>query len=609
MWRSLKRFLFGHPLPSALAGHERLPLFLALAILSSDALSSVAYGPEEILLVLSQAGPVALVLTPLIALAIAGLIWIVIISYRQLLNAYPQGGGAYTVAKENLGPFAGLVAGAALLIDYVLTVAVSISAGIDAIYSAWTDLPINQTEFSLIILFVMVLINLRGVRESGWVFGLPTYFFIGAVFLTLGMGLWRSLSGAPLPPPASLSSTHSSLGWFLILKAFSSGAVTLTGIEAISNAVSIFRPPEHQNASRSLFYLGVLLSVMSLGVAFLSQHLGLYPDPQKSETLLSQLGHWALGNGVIYYILQLSTFVVLFLAANASFSAFPQLAALMAIDGYLPRQLRNRGDRLVFSNGIIGIGVLAGLLIYRSGASTQYLIPLYAIGVFIAFTLSQWGVARHHLRERKISWSRRAGIGLLMVGGAITAIVALIFAITKFTEGAWIVLVLIPVILWIFHVIHAHYASVAHALSLEGRQGSLRTRSSVVVIPVNAVHRGTLRALDYALSLSSEVHAVYIELHPDETSRLLSQWKRWCPGIELKIVHNPYRSFLQAFEQYLNELKAEKPKSTITVILPEFVPARPWQQLLHNQSALMLKLYLYGREDVILINVPYHLKE
>ncbi|MBI3659443.1 APC family permease [Candidatus Acetothermia bacterium] len=605
MWRNFKRVLTGSPLPSYLLLHERLPFLLALAVLASDPLSSVAYGPEEILLALSQAGKSALFLILAVALAIAALVWVVIISYRQLLLAYPHGGGAYTVAKENLGISPGLLAAAALLVDYVLTVAVSLSAGMAAVYSAWPELHINRVEITLLILLIMMLINLRGVRESGWVFGLPTYFFIGSVLLVIGTGFWRFFTGAPFPPaPPALPITHP-LDWFLILKAFSSGATTLTGIEAISNAVPIFRPPEHQNARKSLLWLGIFLTAMLLGVAYLAQHLGLVPLP--NETLLSQVGRWATGTGPLYYLLQLSTFLVLFLAANTSFNAFPQLASLIAKDGYLARQLKNLGDRLVYSNGIFVLSLFAGILIYIFKADTNSLIPLYAIGVFTAFTLSQWGIARYYLRQRQGGWRFRAAFGFL--GGTLTGLVAVIFAVTKFIEGAWIVLIVIPLIMWLFYSIHTHYSSVTRQLSLEGVRNIPIPTHMIAVVPLSAVHRGTMQALAYAKSISSEVHAVYVEINPEESEKLRKMLERWAPGVELHILPSPYRGFLQVLEEYLTSLQKQRPEAALTVVVPEFVPARFWQQLLHNQSALLLKVRLYGRKGIVVVNVPFHLNE
>ncbi len=608
MWRILKRLLIGNPLPIRRARQERLVLLLGLAVLASDALSSVAYGPEQILLILSQGGPEALTLILAVALAIAALIWIVVLSYRQLLLIYPQGGGSYTVAKENLGAFWGLLAGAALLVDYVLTVAVSLSAGVAAVYSAWPSLHVSRTEITLLILLFMTLINLRGVRESGWIFGLPTYLFIGSLFLALGLGFRNLFGGVALPPPSPPSEITHALSWFLILKAFSSGATTLTGIEAISNGVLIFRPPEAQNARKSLLYLGLLLAIMLLGVSYLTQHLGL--APKQTETLLSQLGRWATGGGVAYYLLQLSTFLVLFLAANTSFNGFPRLAVIIARDGYLPRQLRNLGDRLVYSNGIFVLALLAALLIYVFHAETDLLIPLYAIGVFTAFTLSQWGMARHSLRQRAQRWRLNTALGIL--GGTVTGLVVVIFSVTKFTAGAWIVLILIPLILWLFYAIHSHYTTVSRQLSPEelGTQELPKAQPQRVlaVVPVNAVHRGVLKAIDYAKSIGNEVQVVYVELDPEETVRLREAFERWCPGIKLQVLRSPYRSFLQTFGEYLHSLKEEHPEVMLTVVLPEFIPARPWQQLLHNQSALLLKLHLYGREGIVVVDVPYHLK-
>jgi amino acid transporter len=604
MLRNVKRLLIGNPLPSQRAKHERLILPLALAVLASDALSSVAYGPEQILLILTQGNQDALFLILPVALAIAALIWVVIFSYRQLLLVYPHGGGSYSVAKENLGVFWGFLAGAALSLDYVLTVAVSLAAGAAAIYSAWPDLHVNRVEVTLVILLFMALMNLRGIRESGWTFGSPTYLFIGSMFILLGVGFWKLISGvAPASIPDVLAVTHS-LDWFLILKAFSSGATTVTGIEAISNGVNIFRDPSQQNARKSLLWLGILLSTMLLGMVYLTQHVGLHPA--HNETLLSQLGHWALGGSPFYYLLQLSTFLVLFLAANAAFSGFPQLAAVVAKDGYLPRQFRNRGDRLVYSNGIVGLAFLAGVLIYLFGAETDRLIPLYAIGVFTAFTLSQLGMAVYHNRHRESGWRTRAALGV--VGGLLTGIVAIIFAVTKFTEGAWIVVILIPLMMLIPYTVHAHYSATARQLSLKGERNLPRKQPVVAVVPVNAIHRGTLKAIRYAESISPEVHVVHIGIDAEETLRMKENLERWCPDVKLEVLPSPYHSFLQVFNEYVESLQKIHPNVFLTVVVPEFVPRRPIQQLLHNQTALLLKLQLYGKEGVIVVNVPYHLK-
>jgi amino acid transporter len=607
--------LIGLPLPIAHMTHERLSKIQGLAVLSSDALSSVAYATEEILLVLVSVGAgAALGLSWPIAMAIGTLLLVVAISYYQTVHAYPTGGGAYTVSKENLGTLPSLVAGAALLTDYILTVAVSISAGVAAIVSAFESLEPLRIEIALVAIGIITVVNLRGLRESGRVFTIPTYFFVAIMYLLIGVGLWRWLMDGLVvsiaPPPASHAGVAATqeLTLFLILRAFASGCTAMTGVEAISNGVTVFKAPEADNAGKTLLWMAGILVSMFLGITFLVHHVGITPN--ESETVVSQLGRVVFGEGAVYYALQAGTALILLLAANTSYSDFPRLAMWMARDRFLPRQLANLGDRLVYANGIMLLGAMAGLLVIVFGASTHALIPLYAVGVFISFTLNQAGMVRHWLKLRTPGWRHSALIN--GAGATATGIVLLVVATTKFTHGAWFILLLIPTLVIVFRAIHAHYEEVTRQLSLAKRWPTPMHRHTII-IPVADLHRGVLKAVQYGQMLGGELHVVTVEIDSEATAAFMSQWNHKLPSVELEVIPSPYRSVTEPLIEFIDQFVQEE-GDYVTLLLPEFVPAKWWHHLLHNQTAWGLKLaLLYSRRGWkgrfhVIANIPFYLK-
>jgi amino acid transporter len=603
-FQPLKRLLLGSPLATAQARHERLSKTSALAVLSSDALSSVAYATEEILLVLILAGPAILHLSIPIGVAIAALIVIVVTSYRQTILAYPQGGGAYIVTKDSLGTLPGLVAAAALLIDYVLTVAVSVAAGVAAITSAFPELRNHRVLLGVVLVAAIGTANLRGIRESSKLFAAPTYLFIASFLLMLGYGFARWLIGVEtLAAPAAAAEATEPLTLFLVLRAFSSGCAALTGVEAISDGVPAFQPPEARNARIVLAWLGLILTTIFLGVTFLAHHHHI--TPRAEETVVSQLARQIFGGGALYYEIQVVTMLILVLAANTSFADFPRLAYFVARDGFLPRQFANRGDRLVFSNGILILaGAAAGLIALFEG-DTHALIPLYAVGVFISFTLSQSSMVRRWLTRREPGWWWRWWVNCL--GAATTGLVMVVIAATKFTHGAWIVVVLIPLLVGVFLAIRRHYDDVATQLSLEGYGGAPPIEHTVLVL-VGDLHKGVVEALQYARTLSPSVKAVYVELDPERTHRLEEKWWKWGLGIPLVVLASPYRTLLGPLLEYVDHLLAQGEHHVVTIVLPEFIAARWWQHLLHNQTALLIKGALLFRKRIVVVDVPFHLR-
>ncbi len=601
----LKRRIVGSPLPTAQSRHERLGKATALAVFASDALSSVAYATEEILLVLVLAGTTALAYSLPIGIAIAALIAIVVSSYRQTIRAYPHGGGAYIVTKDNLGVFPGLIAAAALLIDYVLTVAVSVAAGVAAVTSAVPPLFAYRVVLCVLAVVAVALANLRGLRESGKLFAAPTYLFIGSLAVLVGYGslgaLFNFLPEAPYQPHAP---GLEGVGLFLILRAFASGCAALTGVEAVSDGVPAFRPPESRNARIVLTWLGAVLITMFLGITFLAYDLGI--APRAHETVLSQLARHIFGGGVLYYEMQGVTMLILLLAANTSFADFPRLSFFLARDRFIPRQFGTQGDRLVFSNGILILGGLAAALLLVFRGDTHALIPLYAVGVFISFTLSQASMVRRWLRLREEGWWWRSWLN--GVGATVTGVVLLTIAVTKFVHGAWIVVLLIPTLVGVFLIIHRHYDEVANQLSLESFSPPPPLVNSVLVL-VGDIHRGVVRAIQYAETLSANAKAVYVETDPERTRRMEEKWGKWGMGVPLIVLSSPYRSILGPFLDYVDHLQEQGGENHIvTIVLPEFIPARWWQHLLHNQTALLIKGALLFRKNVIVTDVPYHLR-
>jgi amino acid transporter len=601
----LKRWLVGPPMPLAQARHERLTKRVALAVFSSDALSSVAYATEEILLILVLAGAAAAHLTVPIALSITALLVIVTISYQQTIHAYPSGGGSYIVARANLGTLPGLVAAAALLVDYVLTVSVSVAAGVAAITSAFPELATHKVALGVLCVAGIAMANIRGVRESGRIFAVPTYVFIVSFGLLVAVGAYRLLTGT-LPPaaPSPVASTEA-LTWFLVLRAFSSGCTAMTGTEAISNGIPAFRSPESRNAAITLGVMALILGTLFVGITVLASALGILPA--ENETVVSQIARRLFGSGLFYYLIQASTALILVLAANTSFADFPRLASLLARDRFVPRQFASLGERLVFSNGILVLAGFAALLIVIFGGETHALIPLYAVGVFISFTLSQAGMVRHWWTHHGPRWRGRLVIN--GVGATVTGLVAVVIAVTKFTHGAWIVVLVIPILVWSFLAMRRHYDDVALGLSLQGFDSPPEFQHTVLVL-IGDVHRGVVRAIQYARTLAptAAVRAVYVETDPAQTRRLEEKWARWGLGVPLVVLTSPYRSLLRPLLDYVDQIQARGDDQMVTVVLPEFLPRRWWQHILHNQTALLVKGALLFRRNLVVADVPYLLK-
>jgi len=607
----VKRFLVGPPIATSEEHHQRLGKPVALAVFASDAISSTAYATEEILHVLVPLVGMAAIgyLTPM-SLVVIALLVIVIASYRQTIYAYPNGGGSYVVSRENLGKTPSLVAGASLLVDYVLTVAVSVSAGVAAITSAIPSLRPERVWLCLGFVALMMVANLRGLKESGRLFAGPTYAYVVSVGVLIVLGLVRfavgNLHTLPVDHEALEEFTGSGelqgLTTLMLLRAFSSGAVALTGIEAISNGVPAFRKPESRNASITLMIMGTILGTYFLGLSLLADRL--QPTLDENETVLSKMGRAVFGDGSIpYYVLQAATFAILILAANTAFADFPRVASILAHDGFLPRQLANRGDRLVFSNGVIALAAVAGVLIVAFGGTTTALIPLYAVGVFTGFTLSQAGMVVHHrhIREPKWKWH----LAMNAVGAVATGIVAIVVVTSKFTQGAWIPAVLIPIIVMVFLRINKHYTKVRAALVVDEFARVGPRHAHTVVVLVGGVNRGVLRALAYGRSMSPDtLIAVSVVTSPEEEQALLESWDRHEIPVELRTMFSPFRDITHPVLTILDELDDERPDDVVTVVLPEFVVEHWWDQALHNQSALMLKSALRQRPNTVIASVP-----
>ena len=602
----LKQLIVGEPIPSHLAHHERLSRFTGLAVLSSDPLSSVAYATEEILRVLILVGVGALSLSSPIAFVIATILAVVVFSYRQTIHAYPSGGGAYIVAKDNLGETPALIAAGALLIDYVLTVAVSIAAGVAAITSAFPEWHLNRVEMTLAFVVILMLGNLRGIRESGRIFALPTYFFVVSLLALIAAGAWRALSGSiqPVEAVGPLEPTGQTLTLFLLLTAFSNGCTAMTGVEAVSNGVPAFKPPEPKNAAATMLTMATLSITMFLGITLLAHAYQVIPSQQ--ETVVSQIARGVFnGRGLPYYLVQAATVLILVLAANTAYADFPRLASILARDRYVPRQLMNQGDRLAFSNGIVGLSIFASILLVMYGGDTHSLIPLYMIGVFVSFTLSQAGMVVHWRRLRTPGW--RLSTLINAVGGVVTGIVLLVVAVTKAHEGAWIIMLLIPVLVAFFRLTHTHYRAVAAQLALPDVLEPDRPRHNTVLVPISGLQRAVVRALDYARTLSSDVRAVYVEMDPAATQHLRRDWCDWGRGTPLVVLASPFRSLLEPLLEYIERVDAARKDQYVTIVLPEFVPARWWHHLFHNQRALLIKGALLFKPNIVVTSVPFHL--
>jgi len=625
--QSWRTFFIGRPLATADAPHQTIGKVVGLAVFASDALSSTAYATQEILMILALAGAGAFRYTFPIALAIVALMTIVAISYEQTIHAYPGGGGAYIVARDNLGEVPAQAAGAALLTDYTLTVAVSISSGVAQIVSAVPVLyPYRVWIAAGLVLFVMM-INLRGVKESGVTFAIPTYFFVVTMFLTVGFGLFKALTGqlgtVVNPPEMHVGTAVAALTPFLILHAFSSGTSALTGIEAISNGITAFKEPRSRNAGITLIWMATILASLFLGVTFIAQHVGAVPS--ETETVISQLARTVYGSqGLLYFLVMAGTSVILVMAATTAFADFPRLGALQAGDGFLPRQLTYRGSRLVFSRGIMSLAAIAITFIVLFQASVTRLIPLYAIGVFLSFTLSQSGMAHRwwkvgHLKKDEtvvepgstLRYEKNWMVKMFINGfGAVcTFVVMIVFAVTKFHEGAWVVTIIIPFLVIVFLTIHRHYKGLARQLSLEHGTSPNGIKRNRVVLLVGGVHQGTLAALRYARNLTDDITAVHIATDPVEAEKIRAKWEVWGEGARLIILESPFRLFMEPLLDYLAKLeKLRKPGQLITIVVPQFVPKKPIFRLLHSRTAEMLRKVLLNQEDMVIIEVPYQVE-
>lgn len=628
-WRS---WLIGRPLSTADAPHETIGKLVGLAVFASDALSSNAYATQEMMVVLAAAGTIAFGYVFPISLAIVVLLTIVAVSYVQVIHAYPDGGGAYVVARDNLGEMAGLVAASSLLTDYILTVSVSVSSGVAQIVSAYPVLFEYRVPLAVAAVFLIMLINLRGVRESGAAIAVPSLSFVVIMFVMVGAGMLKFFSGTlgevENPPEIYAHGITNVLGPLLILHAFSSGTAALTGIEAISNGVTAFKEPRSKNAAVTLSWMAVILSSLFLGISFLASRAGAVPS--EYETVISQLGRTIFGGqGVMYFAVILGTTVILILAANTAFAGFPRLGALMAKDGFLPRQLTYRGSRLVYSRGIIALAVLSSLLIVIFQASVTRLIPLYAIGVFLSFTLAQSGMAlrwrrsgtmrfqheqaRDSERIAQLRYDRWWRVKMFFNGfGALcTALVMGVFAVTKFKDGAYVVLILIPILIWALWQIRNHYKKLAKELSLEniGMVPPQNTRHRVI-LPLSGVHQGTLSALRYARMLSDDVTAVHVVIEPADAEKVRKKWETWGEGVRLVLLNSPYRLFVEPLLDYIASIAAQsQPGETITVVVPEFVSDNRFSAALHTNTANILRDQLKHQHGIVITNVPYHIHE
>jgi len=626
-------WLIGRPLPSADAPHQTIGKAVGLAVFASDALSSTAYATQEILVILALAGAGAFGLSIPLSIAIVALLIIVTVSYEQTIHAYPGGGGAYIVARENLGELPAQTAGAALLTDYILTVAVSVSAGVAQLVSAFPGLLDFQIELAVAAVLFIMSVNLRGVKESGFAFSIPTYFFIVMLLMTVGIGFFRYLTGSlgqlSDPPELHLIGPITGLSAFLILRAFASGTAALTGIEAISNGITAFKEPRSRNAGITLLVMSAILSTLFLSITFLSRQIGAIPS--ETETVISQLARTIFGGRDILYLGTVTaTTIILIMAANTAFADFPRLGAIQAGDGFLPRQLTYRGSRLVYSRGIVLLAVVASLIIIFFRASVTALIPLYAIGVFLSFTLSQIGMARRWWKVGKLGNGNRplkkkaanGGKGhsealthdprwrLKMIvngfGGLCTGVVMIVFAVTKFREGAWFIVFLLPSLVLVFLAIKGHYRDLANRLSLQRYKKPPAIRKQKVIIPVSGVHRGTLEAVRFARSLSKDITAVHVSVDAAEGEKTLIKWQEWASDINLVILGSPYRLLYEPLLKYIKTVCADtKPNEIVTVVVPEFVPRVSWHGLLHTRAAQLLRWRLLFTPKVVIVEVPY----
>ncbi len=624
--RSISSWLIGRPLSTADAPHQTIGKFIGLAVFSSDAMSSVAYAPMELLIILSVAGISAFQYTIPLAIAIVVLLAFLVFSYEQTIHAYPGGGGAYNVARDNLRETPALVAAASLLTDYILTVSVSVSSGVQQFVSAYPALYPYRIWISVVLVLFVMLVNLRGVKESGAAFAIPTYFFLVMMYLTVGVGIVRLVLGTlgvVANPPMDIMNEIGSIqtvSLFLLLKAFSSGTSAVTGVEAISNGITAFKEPRSKNAGRTLIWMGFILGSLMLAMTVLSHYVQAYPSER--EALISQLARTIYGNqGILYFLTIISATVILIMAANTAFADFPRLSALVAADGFIPRQFTYRGSRLVYSRGIVALALIASGLIVVFKASVTALIPLYAIGVFTSFTLSQFGMALRwwkcgHMKPGEEIVERgstlhydNAWLFKMVVNGIgsfLTLVVAVIFSVTKFSAGAYIVLILIPLLVVFFMGINKHYRSLAKHLSLDNYSHTPGISRNRIIIPISGVHRGTLAALKFAHTLSEDITAVHVSIDPQETAKIQNKWEHWGDGLRLVIIESPYRLFIEPLLEYIEELDTlRQPTEMITVVVPQFIPKHIWNNLLHTRTADTLRRVLFNMKNIVIIEVPY----
>jgi amino acid transporter len=619
-------WLVGRPLHSADAPHQAIGKTVGLAVFASDNLSSTAYATQEILLVLALVGPAAFHYVFPISLAIVALLVIVAISYEQTIHAYPSGGGAYIVARDNLGELPAQVASGALLTDYVLTVSVSVASGVAQLASAYPALFRFRVPLSVVLVLFIMVINLRGVKESGRIFAVPTYFFILAMFVMLGTAFFRHFTGTlghvVGPPPIDIHPQQRAVTWFLLAHAFANGTTAVTGVEAISNGIQAFKEPRSHNAGITLIWMASILGTMFLAMSYLAGPIGAVPS--EAETVVSQLARTAFGSrGLLYLVTIAGTTLILVMAANTAYADFPRLSAIQAADGYLPRQLTYRGSRLVYSRGIILLAVVASALIVIFNASVSQLIPLYCIGVFLSFTLSQAGMTRRwwkighlapgsevHEQASVLRHDPRWRLKMLTngFGAVVTALVTLAFAVTKFREGAWIIVIVVPALVAVFLAIHRHYRELAVELSLDDYGAAPRVVRHRVIIPISGVHRGTVEALRYANSLSDDITAVYVSVDTDSAGNVQRKWGLWGNGVRLVVLDSPYRLLLEPLLDYIKKIASlRQPNETLTIVVPQFVPRKWWHQLLHAQTAMLLRLALVNYAGIVITNVPYRI--
>ncbi|WP_148359124.1 APC family permease [Peribacillus simplex] len=604
----IKRMLIGRPLKSNELGEQRLNKKKALAILSSDALSSVAYGPEQILIVLITVGAAAFWYSIPIAVGVLILLTALILSYRQIIFAYPHGGGAYVVSKSNLGVNPGLIAGGSLLVDYILTVAVSVSAGTDALTSAFPTLHNFNVEIAIVFVIFITILNLRGVTESASILAYPVYLFVLALLILIGVGIFNILTGGVSPElHTPIGTPVAGISLFILLRAFASGSSALTGVEAISNAIPNFKDPAPNNAAKTLMAMGALLAILFSGIVFLAYYYGITPSGE--VTVVSQIAEETFGRNFMYFFIQGTTALILILAANTGYSAFPLLAVNLAKDKFIPRAFLMRGDRLGYSNGIIILGIASIILILAFQAETEHLIPLYAVGVFVPFTLSQSGMMVKWLREKPQGWVPKFIINT--TGAVISLTVTLMFFLTKFSQ-VWSILIFLPIIVFVFHKIRKHYEAVGDQLRLTTCEPSGTIDGNVMIVPVAGMTHVVENTLNYAKSLSpQQIIAVYVAFERDDEKKFEEKWKKWQPEVRLVTLHSHYRSIINPLTKFVDtvENKAREGNYQVTVVIPQFIPKKGWHNILHNQSSFLIRAFLLFRRDVVVTTVPYHLKK